>query len=66
MTDPIPTRTRLGVIAYEGRIVIYESVNAGYRAQVQGTREQLGISPALRAAIEADQKRIREKGLTHG
>lgn len=50
-----------GVINWQGRLLVYEQVNFGYRAQYLGEEIPQGISDDLRAAIEADQAHQAQK-----
>ncbi len=49
------------VIKYEGRNIVYERFNHGWRAIVFGTGGPIGISPELQKAIEADQAHQKQK-----
>lgn len=59
-TEPIP-RCPVGVIKFDGRLLCYEPFNEGYRVIVNGTGEPVGVTPELRAAIEADVAKQRQK-----
>jgi hypothetical protein len=61
MTHANPTRNHPGVVWAEGMVVVYWKEDDGWHAIRQGVKGEIGITPAIRQAIENDQRHAAEK-----
>lgn len=59
--ETVTPRCPVGVLSFEGQTYVYEPFNHGYSVRVFGSGIPVGVSPAMREAIEVDIEKKKAK-----